>query len=164
MDHAVPTGRIAGPGFEIERDAWGRLVLMDERGRHVGVDPVRSFPISEPGRWISLCDSEGHELAFLESLDGVSPELRTLLLAELARREFLPVIRRVNHVDANTIPELWDVETDRGPIRFSLDGDENARMIGPHRALIVDSRGIRFHIPDVRALDLHSRRILERYL
>jgi hypothetical protein len=90
--------------------------------------------------------------------------MRKLLLEELARREFLPVIRRIIRVDAGTIPESWDVETDRGPIRFTLEGDENARRIGPHRALIVDSRGIRFHIPDTRTLDVTSRRILERYL
>jgi hypothetical protein len=33
-----------------------------------------------------------------------------------------------------------------------------------HRALLTDANGLRYLIPDVRALDAHSRRLLERYL
>lgn len=41
--------------FQLRRDAYGRLVLTDESGaRHVGVTPVRAFPISSPGEGLSL--------------------------------------------------------------------------------------------------------------
>ncbi len=37
---------------QLERDALGRLVFIDSNGeRHVGVHPVRAFPITAPGCW-----------------------------------------------------------------------------------------------------------------
>ena len=55
--------------FGLVRDAWGRLVLIDADGRrHVGVEPVRAFPISDPRGWISLCDIHGRELLSIEPL------------------------------------------------------------------------------------------------
>jgi Domain of unknown function (DUF1854) len=151
--------------LDLQIDAWGRLVLLDEFGiSHVGVEPVRAFPISDPGRWISIVDNEGQELLQVESLDDLTPPIRQILLDELARREFLPVIQRIVRVATETIPALWKVETDRGPTEFTLDGEENVRRLGHDRALIIDARGIRYLIADTRALDAHSRRILERYL
>ena len=151
--------------LDLEIDAWGRLVLTDEFGhRHVGVEPIRAFPISEPGRWISLCAPDGQELIQVETLDDLSDENRRLVLDELSRREFLPVIRRIVRVATETIPSTWEVETDRGRTTFTLDGEENVRRLGHDRALIVDARGIRYLIADTKALDSHGRRILERYL
>ena len=161
--HARPAALAAG--FSLENDAWGRLVLLDELGhRYVGVEPVRAFPISDPTRWISLCDADGQELVQVESLDELSPATRQALLEELSRREFLPIIRRIVRVATETIPALWEVETNRGPTEFTLDGEENVRRLGRDRALIIDARGIRYLIADTKALDAHSRRILERYL
>src|SRR3954466_9786302 len=83
----------ASRGFGLTHDAWGRLVLIDAEGRrHVGVEPVRSFPISDPGCWISLCDGQGRELVCVESLADLAPAVRRTLEDELALREFVPVI------------------------------------------------------------------------
>jgi hypothetical protein len=153
------------PGFDLRRDPRGRLVLIDEFGQsHEGVDPVRAFPISDPTRWVSLCDPSGRELALVDSVDALPSELRRVLLDELARREFLPVIERIIRVGGDTIPAVWEVETDRGPTKFTLDGEDGIRRIGGGRALIVDDRGLRYLVPDTKALDLASRRILERFL
>jgi hypothetical protein len=162
--HAKPV-TLSDPGFELSRDDWGRLVLVDEFGRRFdGVEPVRSFPISDPGRWVSLCDPTGRELAMVESIDDLPDEARRLLVEELGRSEFLPVIRRIVRVASSTIPAVWEVETDRGPTRFTLDGEESIRRIGGGRALIVDDRGLRYLVADVKTLDPASRRILERFL
>ena len=41
-------------GFQLERDAFGRLVLTDIEGvRHVGVVPVRAFPLTAPDSYSS---------------------------------------------------------------------------------------------------------------
>ncbi len=151
--------------LELEVDAWGRLNLTDEFGeRHVGVEPVRAFPISDPTRWISICGPTGQELVQIETLDDLSAENRQMVIGELSRREFLPVIRRIVRVDIDTFPPTWEVETDRGPTQFGLDGDENVRRLAHDRALIIDAKGMRYLIADTKALDHHSRRILERYL
>ena len=54
----------AGHGTRaLHHDAWGRLVFTDAAGRqHVGVEPVRAFPLSDPACGVALLDAEGHEL------------------------------------------------------------------------------------------------------
>ena len=47
----------------------------------------------------------------------------------------------------------WDVETDRGPARFTLDTEDDVRRISAHRVLITDSRKLRYQVPDTRTLD-----------
>lgn len=154
-----------GRDVRLSLDAWGRLELSTPDGRrHLGVEPVRAFPISEPGRWISLCDSHGREVLSLRSAEGMEPESRRLLEEELAVREFVPVIKRIVRVSGEGSPSDWQVETDRGPTQFTLDSEDDIRHIGPRRVLITDARKLRYQVRDTHALDGHSRRLLERFL
>src|SRR5262249_36358919 len=129
-------GHAAGPGpFDLRHDAWGRLVLTDAAGReHVGVHPVRAFPISAPTQGLSLCDAVGRELAWVEQLEALPEPVRRVLEDDLARREFLPVIRRVLHVSAPIEPSEWEVETDRGPTTFVLPGEDSVYRLDDNRA------------------------------
>jgi hypothetical protein len=151
--------------FGLSYDARDRLVLIDADGRrHVDVEPIRAFPISDPAHWVTICDAEGRELVCLENLDELPVAVREVLDQELLRRDFIPVILRINSVSTHVDPCEWNVETDRGPTRFVVGGEDDVRRLGPHRALVVDASGIRYLIPDSRTLDHHSNRILERYL
>ena len=153
------------PDFGLEHDAWGRLVLVDAQGvRHVGVEPVRGFPISDPDRWIAICDSEGRELVSVEDLALLAADVRRVLEEDLARREFVPLVRRILNVPPDAEPTAWEIETDRGNTRFVLNSPEDVRRLGGHRALVIDSQGIRYLIDDIRQLDPASRRILDRYV
>lgn len=146
-------------------DAFGRLVLTDEEGReHVGVEPVRAFPLSDPTHWIALVDAEGHEVLNIPSFDDLSPGARKVLEAELANREFVPLIERVEHISGDVFPARWDVQTDCGATTLELDSEDDIRRIGSHRVLITDARKMRYHVPDTRSLDAYSRRVLERYV
>ncbi len=140
------------------------MALVDATGiRHAPVVPVRCFPISDSDRWIAICNSEGRELAIVEDPSALSPEMQKLLDRELSRREFVPVIHRILSVPPDAEPTQWEVETDRGITRFVLTSDDDVRRLGPSRALVIDSRGIRYLIPNIEQLDATSRRILERY-
>jgi len=151
--------------FSLTHDPWGRLVLTNPDGSaHVGVVPVRAFPIGHPKGWLILCSSEGRELHCLEDPTTLPRELRGLLDEELARREFVPVIRRVRKVSSYLEPAEWEVDTDRGPTRFVLKTEDDVRRLGPYRALIIDAQGVRYLIPDTRDLDAYGRRAVERYL
>lgn len=153
------------PAFGLSHDAWGRLILIDAEGRrHVGVEPVRAFPLSDPGHWISLLDEHGHEISQVEDLADLPPNVRQLLEEELARREFLPTIRRIVRFSSDSLPCEWEVETDRGPTQFLVETEDQVRRLGPDRLLITDSRGLRYQIREVHALDAPSRRLLERFL
>jgi hypothetical protein len=151
--------------FDLTHDAGGQLVLVDQHGvEHLGVAPVRGFPISDPDHWISILDAEGRELVSVTDLAALSPQVRQVLEQELARREFVPLVRQILSIPADTEPTQWEVDTDRGPTRFVLNSADDVRRLDLHRALLVDAQGIRSLIEDVRQLDAASRRILERYL
>lgn len=151
--------------FDLSLDDFGRLVLTDAEGnRHVGVEPVRAFPLSDPERWIALVDHEGHELACIEDPARLREDLRRRLDEELARREFVPVIQRIVRVSSANPPAEWEIVTDRGTTRLAFNSEDDVRRLGPRRALIVDARGMRYEVPDVTTLDAESRRVLERYL
>jgi hypothetical protein len=151
--------------FGLSLDAWGRLVLIDSEGRrHIGVEPVRGFPMSDPGHWIALVDEKGREVAMVEDLDDLSPATRELLEQELARREFVPRIDQIVRISRDTAPCDWDVETDRGRTTFTLDSVDMVRRLADNRVLVTDARGLRYQIQDPTTLDRASRRYLEWFL
>lgn len=151
--------------YRLERNAFGRLVLMDAAGeRHEGVVPVRAFPMAAPLEGVSLVSTEGHELAWIEHLDQLPADLRALLDEELTSREFEPEITRIKTVSTFSTPSLWEVETDRGDTSFVLKGEEDIRRLAGPALLVASGQGVQFLIRDRMALDRHSRRILERFL
>src|SRR5437879_6156860 len=110
------------PDLSLEHDAFGRLIAIDRQGhRHVGVIPIRAFPYSSPLTWISLCDADGHEMECISDVAKLPPDVRTVLEANLAQREFVPVIRRITRISPGPVPTKWEVETDRGPTEFLLN-------------------------------------------
>lgn len=150
--------------FTLARDAYGKLVYTGADGIAHIVTPVRAFPIAAPDRGISLLDAEGHELIWLDSLDGLADDMRLLIEQELASREFMPEIRRIASVSSFATPSTWQVETDRGETALVLKGEEDIRRLGSGMLLIADSHGIQFLIRDLRALDRGSRKLLDRFL
>ncbi len=155
----------AADNFQLEHDAFGKLVLVEADGtRHGGVTALRAFPISDPLHGLSLVSSEGHELVWIDDLTHLPPTIRTTVETELAQREFLPQIRRIIGVSLQTDPCQWEVETDRGPTKFVVNGDDDVRRLDDLRATVTDAHGGRYLIPDTGSLDRRSRRILERYL
>jgi hypothetical protein len=152
--------------FTLQRDNWGQLVLTLPDGRRlIGVEVARAFPISAPGEYVSVCDAEGHEVLCVADPSSLPPQVLELLDEELSRREFVPIVVRIERVLADADPSQWTIVTDRGPTEFLMeDSDNDVRRLGPDRILLVDTHGIRYLVPDTRRLDRASRRILERYL
>lgn len=153
------------PGFKLERNAFGRLVYTGTDGdARVGVVPVRAFPIGAPDQGLSLVSAEGHELAWIPQLSALPASQRTLLEEELASREFVPAIQRIDKVSTFSTPSIWEVTTDRGPTQLVLKGEEDIRRLPGSGLLITSGHGIVFIVRDTGALDRHSRRLLERFL
>ncbi|MBH2010868.1 MAG: DUF1854 domain-containing protein [Xanthomonadaceae bacterium] len=153
------------PEFQLKRQASGRLRFTDAHGeQHDGVMPVRAFPLAAPEEGISLVSLEGHELAWIEQLSALPPDIRELLQEELALRDFVPEIRRLVSVSSFGTPSLWTVETDRGNTTFVLKGEEDIRRLKGSALLIASGDGVQYRIVDMTALDRPSRRLLERFL
>lgn len=150
--------------IRLEHDAFGRLVLiLPDGNRFEGLVPVRCYPFSAPDQWVSLCDEHGHEVVCLDDLRRIPEDARRVLTEEIAQREFIPIIHRIESIEPDNEPSTWSVVTDRGPTRFLLQTEDHIRRLGPG-ALIMDVNGIRFHLPDLDRLDAHSRKLLRRYL
>ncbi|CAH0230189.1 hypothetical protein SRABI118_02447 [Massilia sp. Bi118] len=151
--------------FTLRRDSFGKLVLTNAEGEEfVGVAPVRSFPVQAPSRGISLVREGGKEVAWIEDLADVPPEVRALVTDELDGREFMPEIQSIKGVSSFATPSTWRVKTDRGDTEFVLKGEEDIRRLGAYSLLIADSHGIHFLIRDMFAIDKGSRKILDRFL
>ena len=66
--------------------------------------------------------------------------------------------------------EAWDFLIAGGALydnldySFTVDHEEDIRLIGSSRVMITDARRLRYQVPDIRVLDAHSRHLLERFL
>ena len=148
----------------LERDALGRLVFIDAAGTpHIGVYPVKAFPITSPGTGISIMDQSGKELCWFDSIGAIPKGELALIEEELAAREFMPVIEKITKVSTFATPSIWDIETDRGPTRIRLKGEEDIRRIAGNTLLIADSNGLQFLIKDSTQLDKVSKKLLDRF-
>ncbi|WP_312515083.1 DUF1854 domain-containing protein [Massilia sp.] len=151
--------------FKLRRDSFGKLIITLESGEeHVGVMPVRAFPIQAPTKGISLVRDGGKEVAWIDDLAEMPEEIRTLVREEIEGREFIPEIVRIKDVSSFATPCTWFVETDRGDTQFVLKVDEDIRRIGEASLLVADSHGINFLVRDMYRIDKHSRKILDRFL
>lgn len=149
-------------GWRLERHAHGRLDFVDARGgRHDDVDVLRAFPVTAPSGPVAVVAADGGELAWVDSLAALPAPLRSLLERELAQREFLPVIERIEAV-ADTEPAEWTVQTDRGPHRFKVAHADDVSRQPDGSIFVSDTFGMRYRIPSVSGLDLQSRRLLDR--
>ena len=151
--------------FELQRDAYGQLVLTAQNGDiHHGVVPVRAFPIAAPDAGIALVNGEGHEVGWAEHLSDLPPAIAGLVEEEQASREFVPEIERIASVSSFACPSTWQVVTNRGDAALVLKGEEDIRRLSRTRLLIADTHGIQFLIRDIGSLDRHSRKLLDRFL
>jgi hypothetical protein len=149
---------------QLERDALGNLIFIDAKGeRHIGVYPVRAFPITAPSAGIGIMNQSGKEVCWFPEA-AMIPEVELVLIEEeLAAREFMPVIEKITQVSTFATPSIWDIETDRGPTRIRLKGEEDIRRIAGNTLLIADSNGLQFIIKDSTQLDKVSKKLLDRF-
>lgn len=149
-------------GWRLERHDHGRLDLVDATGkRHSDVDVLRAFPVTAPAGPVAIIAADGGELAWVEALADQPAELRGLLERELAQREFLPVIERIEAV-SDAEPSEWTVITDRGRHRFKVAHADDVARHADGGVFITDTFGMRYRIPREAALDPTSRRLLDK--
>ncbi|MGE5451168.1 MAG: DUF1854 domain-containing protein [Acidobacteriota bacterium] len=151
--------------LNLSRNAFGKLVYVDGGGvEHVGVTPVRAFPIAAPDEGLSLVSVDGRELAWVDRLASLPAPVRQLIEEELAVREFAPVITQLHEVSTFSTPSTWRVSTDRGDTQMVLKSEDDIRRLAEGRLLIASSSGLQYRIHDWRLLDKHSKKLLERFL
>ena len=88
-----------------------------------------------------------------------------LLEEDFAVREFVPVVQRIEAIDAISVPSVWTVMTDKGRTTLTLRAEEDIRKLKDQHQLLIASRdGVQYLIPDARQLDRQSHKFLELFL
>lgn len=153
------------PGFELTWREPGQLHYRSDDGREYDdVQAIAAFPISDPLRWISLCDASGHEIDLVEELERLPEQSQQPLRRALGRRGFRPVIQKIIAITRLAESVEWQVETDRGPTRVHLRGDDDIRRLEDEQFVLVDIHGVRYLIQNTRGLDSGSRKLLEQFM
>lgn len=161
---ARPVSARAAAGWILERRADGRLDFVDAEGaRHGNVDVLRAFPVTAPAGAAAVVAATGGELAWIEAVADLEPELRALVEAELAARELVPVIERIESV-SDSEPAEWNVVTDRGRHTFKVRHGDDIERPADGSATITDTHGMRYVIPDIAKLGPRGRRLFEKMI
>ena len=126
---------------------------------------LRVAPLTSPERYFSLRDEADWEIGVLRGLKGLDDGSRRLAEAEIARRYVLPRILRIRKSRERFEIVEWDVETDRGRRRvLTRDLRQSLLEPTPGRCILTDVDGNRYDVPDISALDEHSRSLLLEHL
>ena len=98
------------PGWRLVRRPHGHVDFVDGAGKVFSdVDVLRAFPVTAPQGPVAIVSADGDELAWLDSLENLPEALQSSLVAELATREFLPLIERIEAIsdDDPPAPSWW---------------------------------------------------------
>ena len=132
---------------------------------HLRVVVRRLMPLSKPDSYISLAVDEDTEIGILVNPSELAPESLKILQEELDKRYFTPTIQKVYRVKEQFGIHVWEVETERGRVTFSVRGlNQNIKQVPPARLFVTDVRGNRYDIPDYRELDAESYLHIQRHL
>ena len=151
--------------FDFFKDPFGGWTLRTDDGQTFNnVSLVRPFPISAPTPSVSILSHDGRELIWIDDMTELPGPLQESLIEALTQGEFMPEIERLVGVSSYTTPSTWLVQTDRGQCELVLKGEENIRRLNAETLIIADACGVDFIIRRPSQLDLHSRRLLDRFM
>ena len=152
-------GRPHSTNLILERRVDGQLwATRLDKEKPVWV--TRCFPWSEPGRFISLRDTEDEEFALVRDPDQLDPASRAALETCLAEAGFVLEIIAVESCEEEVEIRTWVVLTRQGRRSFQTRRDEWPRDLPGGGLLISDVSGDLFYVPDTQALDAKSRDLL----
>lgn len=141
------------------------IVEVRGEGKYVVGELIKCFPLTDARRYISIRDEEGKEIGILRELDALERDSRRLVEAELEKRYFMPLIKRVYSLREGAGVIELDVLTDRGRRRIELPGrGEAINEVEPGRIILTDISGGLYEIRDYASLDLRSARLLNQIL
>ncbi len=130
------------------------------------LEPRRLFPFTNPNMYITLLNKDEREVGFVRDLAELDEASVKALADCFAEYYLIPKITRVISCEEKFGSIKWEVETDRGPVKFrirSRHSDIN-KMHGSNRIIVRDTNDNRYEIPDYMALDSKSIRMLFSYL
>ena len=133
---------------------------------HEDLEPRRLFPFTNPNMYITLLDKDERELGFVRDLSELDASSVKALTECFTEYYLIPKITRVVSCEEKFGSIKWEVETDRGPVKFRIRSRHSdiKKMHGSNRIIVRDTNDNRYEIPDYTALDGKSIRMLFSYL
>ena len=154
-------GLLDPKSLRVFRSERGALVvrLGDEEYQDLVIR--RAFPLEPENRHIGFSQIDGTELGLLEDADTLDDESREILLEELGKIYFRPVILSIDNLGEELGVVQADIQTSSGPRRIEIRQlRKNIRLISGGRALIEDVDGNRYELRDRDSLPRLTREIM----
>ncbi len=147
----------------LQRGRDGRL-HASRGGAFTPVRPVRCFPWSNPGCYVSLRDEKDREVAFVGDPADLDEPSRAVLAEELAQAGFVLHVSRILEVKEELEIRIWKVQTREGLRTFQTGRDEWPRPLPDGNLLLSDVAGDLYLVPRAAELDPTSRRVLWAFM
>ena len=133
--------------------------------------PVRAFPITDPNSFICIREPDsrkkgkGEEIGMIEQLSDFDPQAQALILEELDRRYFTPIVKKIHSLHDKFGYLYFDVTTDAGRSEFIMANPSNSfRTLEDGRIFMYDIDGNCFCVQDPASMDKASLKKIEIYL
>lgn len=150
---------------KIERNSFEELTVeLPDGTTYANVEVIRSFPLTDSNKYISLLDSEAKEIGIIQDLKQLPRESEKVLRSELQKRYFMPKITKIHKLDGEFGVTQWVVETNRGPVTFGMRSRYDVVSLENGRIFIKDADGNRYEIENYHHLDPESIALLETQL
>ncbi len=134
-----------------------RLTIGEERSYPI-IKPAWSAPLSRPGKYLSLLNGKGEEVAMVADPADLTPSSLKAVKEELSRRYLTATVTTVIHARSEFGATYWHVDSDRGERDFVTQSlQENAQWLGEGHLLLIDVDGNRFELKDISSMDERSR-------
>ena len=160
---SASTRALAAPDLQLDRRADGRLwVQTGDSARPVRVR--RCFPWSEPARFLSLCDDDDGEVAFVADPASLDDASRTALEAVLIEAGFVFDLLQVFEIEEEVELRHWRVRTAQGNRSFQTRLDDWPRELPDGTLLIRDVAGDLYRLAASEQLDRRSRTLLWSFI
>lgn len=162
-DPAPPASASAAPDVKLARRADGRLwFITDGQARPVRVR--RCFPWSQPTRFLSLCDEEDEEVAFVAEPASLDEHSRVALEQVLIEAGFVFQLIEVYEIEEEVELRHWRVRTSQGNRSFQTRLDDWPRELPDGSLLIRDVAGDLYQLLAPGHLNRHSRELLWSFI
>ncbi len=150
---------------KIARNSFEELTVeLSDGTTYTNVEAIRSFPLTDSNKYISLLDSEEKEIGIIQDIRQLPRESERILRSELQKRYFMPKITKIHELDGEFGVTRWVVETNRGPVTFGMRTRYDVVSLENGRVLIKDADGNRYEIENYHRLDPDSIALLETQL
>ena len=147
---------------KISRNQFAELEAeLPDGSAHAPVEPVRTFPLSQPDQYISLLDADKNELGLIEDIKQLNKTDQTVLAEELEKCYFMPKITKIHDLAGRFGVTEWAAETEVGLVSFDLRSRNDITSLDGGRVLIKDIDGNRYEIVNYHRLDPKSIALLE---